>query len=189
MSLGTQMEKNSASSPPSRIRGMSMLPFLFLTPMLKVLSETSRWVVSSCESTTIARSWSCFACADTASAGGGWVRTTAGSTRTADATRTRMTFLMRGILRLFPPEPRGCQDAEEGGKPEEDEHRYDGAAQADAAPGHRIEAIHGPAHRHDERDLLQPRGEDERRHPGAAQHHHHQHRERGHSPRGRGRVA
>ena len=26
---GTQIEKNSASSPPSRIRGMSMLPFFW----------------------------------------------------------------------------------------------------------------------------------------------------------------
>ena len=49
-SLGTQIEKNSASRPPSRIRGMSMLPFFWRLPMSKVLSESSRCVVSSCES-------------------------------------------------------------------------------------------------------------------------------------------
>ena len=66
---GTQIEKNSPSSPPSRIRGMSMLPFFWRLAMSKVLSDSSRCVVSSCESMTIARSCSCFARADTASAG------------------------------------------------------------------------------------------------------------------------
>ena len=43
-SLGTQIEKNTASSPPSRMRGTSMLPFFWRTEMSKVLSKTSRCV-------------------------------------------------------------------------------------------------------------------------------------------------
>ena len=56
-SLGTQIEKNSASSPPSRMRGMSMLPFCWRAPMSNVLSKSSRCVVSACVSTTMARVW------------------------------------------------------------------------------------------------------------------------------------
>ena len=57
-SLGTQIEKNSASSPPSRIRGMSMLPFGMAGRRDRsVLSKSIRCVVSSWESTTMARAW------------------------------------------------------------------------------------------------------------------------------------
>ena len=38
-SLGTQIEKNSASSPPSRMRGMSMLPFFWRTADVEGLVE------------------------------------------------------------------------------------------------------------------------------------------------------
>jgi hypothetical protein len=41
-SLGTQIEKNSASRPPWRMRGMSMLPFGFRLPMSKAWSKISR---------------------------------------------------------------------------------------------------------------------------------------------------
>ena len=47
------------------MRGMSMFPFLFLAAISKAFSKTSRCVVSSCESMTMARSCSCFARADT----------------------------------------------------------------------------------------------------------------------------
>ena len=50
-SLGTQIEKNSASRPPSRMRGMSMLPFGFRLPMSKASSKISRCVVSSTQVT------------------------------------------------------------------------------------------------------------------------------------------
>ena len=46
-----------------------MLPLGFRLPMSKALSKISRCVVSSCESTTIARSCSCFARGETESAG------------------------------------------------------------------------------------------------------------------------
>src|SRR6476646_1565286 len=68
------------------MRGMSMLPFGFLLPMSKALSKISRSVVSSCESTTIARSCSCFARAETESAGA-CVKTATGIAR-AIAQRT-----------------------------------------------------------------------------------------------------
>src|SRR5262245_36498295 len=51
------------------MRGMSMLPFGFRLPMSKASSKISRCVVSSCESTTIARSCRCFARGETESAG------------------------------------------------------------------------------------------------------------------------
>src|SRR5437588_11808835 len=58
------------------MRGMSMLPSGFRLPMSKALSRISRCVVSSCESTTIARSCSCFARGETESAGACVKRTT-----------------------------------------------------------------------------------------------------------------
>ena len=78
--LGTQIEKNSASRPPSRVREMSMLPFGFRLPMSRALSKISRCVVSSCKSTTIARSCSRFARGETESAGA-CVKTTTGIAR------------------------------------------------------------------------------------------------------------
>src|SRR5438067_8833972 len=68
------------------MRGMSMLPFGFRLPMSKALSKISRCVVSSCESTTIARSCSCFARGETES-GGACVTTATGIAR-AIAQRT-----------------------------------------------------------------------------------------------------
>src|SRR2546430_4715859 len=62
------------------MRGMSMLPCGFRLPMSKALSKISRCVVSSCESTTIARSCSCFARGETGSAGA-CVKTTTGVAR------------------------------------------------------------------------------------------------------------
>src|SRR5438309_890137 len=68
-SLGTQNEKNNASRPPSFMRGMSMFPLAWRTPMSNPFSNRSRCVVSSCESMTIARSCSCFARGETVSDG------------------------------------------------------------------------------------------------------------------------
>src|SRR6478672_3918404 len=98
MSLGTQIEKNSASRPPSRMRGMSILPFGFRLPISKALSKISRCVVSSCESTTIARSCSCFAGGETESAGA-CVKTATGIAR-AIAQRTFLIAVSFLVLTL-----------------------------------------------------------------------------------------
>src|SRR4029077_1346032 len=67
--------------------------------MSKVLSNSIRCVVSSCESMTIARSWICLARADTPSAGADCVRTSAGRARTAQASAAHVNvYLMRAIL-------------------------------------------------------------------------------------------
>src|SRR5882724_4398388 len=97
-SLATQIEKNSASRPPSRMRGMSMLPFGFRLLMSKAWSKISRCVVSSCESTTIARSCSCFARGETESAGA-CVKTTTGVAR-AIAQRTFLIAVSFLVLTL-----------------------------------------------------------------------------------------
>ena len=55
-----------------------------------------------------------------------------------------------------------------------------------SAPGHGIDAIHGPARRNDDRQGLQPLGKDKGGHPGAAQHHHQQGRQDGEGARGFG---
>src|SRR5262249_53880309 len=96
------------------MRGMSMLPFGFRLPMSKALSKISRCVVSSCESTTIARSCSCFARGETESAGA-CVKTAAGTAR-AIAQRTfliAVSFLVlplatQGDDRVHLPASPGC---------------------------------------------------------------------------------
>src|SRR6476620_2244489 len=80
------------------MRGMSMLPFGFRLPMSKALSKISRCVVSSCESTTIARSCSCFARGETAS-GGACAKTATGIAR-AIAQRTFLIAASFPVLSL-----------------------------------------------------------------------------------------
>src|SRR5262245_6305403 len=80
------------------MRGMSMLPFGFRLPMSKALSKISRCVVSPCESTTIARSCSCFARGETESAGA-CVKTATGIAR-AIAQRTFLIEVSVPVLTL-----------------------------------------------------------------------------------------
>src|SRR5882724_1791230 len=80
------------------MRGMSMLPFGFRLPMSKSLSKISRCVVSSCASTTIARSCSCFARGETESAGA-CVKTATGIAR-AIAQRTFLIAVLFLVLSL-----------------------------------------------------------------------------------------
>src|SRR5260221_6461737 len=80
------------------MRGMSMLPFEFRLPMSKALSKISRCVVSSCASTTIARSCNCFARGETDSAGA-CVKTRTGVAR-AIAQRTLLIAVSFLVLTL-----------------------------------------------------------------------------------------
>src|SRR5712671_1498900 len=67
--LGIQIEKKIAPSPPSFIRGISMLPVALRAPKSKSPSK-KRWVVSSCVSTTIDEKCSLRARAEISSARG-----------------------------------------------------------------------------------------------------------------------
>src|SRR5258707_5800300 len=80
------------------MRGMSMLPFGFRVPMSKAWSKISRCVVSSCASTTIARSCSCLARGETESAGA-CAKTTTGIAR-AIAQRTLLMAVSFLVLTL-----------------------------------------------------------------------------------------
>ena len=99
-SLGTQIEKNSASRPPSRMRGTSMCPSLWRAEMSNVLSKSIRCGVSSCESITIARSCSWRARGEIGASGGGaWARSVTAATASGTAAvSARMTYLMRAML-------------------------------------------------------------------------------------------
>src|SRR6266481_5212887 len=67
--LGIHIEKKIAPSPPSFMRGMSMLPVALRAPKSKSPSK-KRWVVSSCVSTTIDAKCSLRARAEISSARG-----------------------------------------------------------------------------------------------------------------------
>src|ERR1700720_752371 len=98
--LGIQMEKKIAPSPPSFIRGMSMLPAELRTPRSKSPSR-NRCVVSSCVSTTSDAKCSLRARAERSSTLGVAVITTPQTTHKA-APATRMT---RSISpRRLPPQ-------------------------------------------------------------------------------------
>src|SRR5262249_52909752 len=97
------------------MRGMSMLPFGFRLPMSKAVSKISRCVVSSCESTTIARSCSCFARGETESAGA-CVKTATGNARAI----AQRTFLIAVSLLVLTLATQGDDWAHSGRAPRRD---------------------------------------------------------------------